>query len=96
MNPQASQAHVTSVLCKLTLSQESRCCVTSDHWDFVWEIKYWALRTLNIIIIIHIMNYEESDRGQTITAKKPNSMNNRWIHTKQQESIKGNSPLFIL
>ena len=51
---------------------------------------------LNIIIIIHIMNYEESDRGQRITAKKPNSMNNRWIHTKQQESIKGNSPLFIL
>ena len=47
---QASQAHGTSVLCKLTFSQESRCRVTSNRWDFVWEIKYWGLRTLNIII----------------------------------------------
>ena len=28
---------------------ESRCRVTGDRWDFVWEIKYWGLRTLNII-----------------------------------------------
>ena len=31
VDPQASQAHVTSVLCKLTLSQESRCRVTSNR-----------------------------------------------------------------
>ena len=24
---------------------------TSNRWDFVWEIKYWGLRTLNIIIL---------------------------------------------
>ena len=47
---QASQAHGTSVLCKLTFSQESQCRVTSNRWDFVWEIKYWGLRTLNFII----------------------------------------------
>ena len=34
----------------ITFSQESRCRVTSDRWDVVWEIKYWGLRTLNIII----------------------------------------------
>ena len=27
-------------------SQESRYRVTSNRWDFVWEIKYWGLRTL--------------------------------------------------
>ena len=26
---------------------------TSNRWDFVWEIKYWALRTLNIIILTY-------------------------------------------
>ena len=50
MIAQASQAHVTSVWCKFTISQESRCCITSNRWDFVWEIKYWGLRMLNIII----------------------------------------------
>ena len=49
----ASQAHGTSVLCKLTFSQESRCRVTSNRWDFVLEIKYWGLRTLNIIIFTY-------------------------------------------
>ena len=51
MIAQASKAHVTSVLHKFTISQEIRCCVTSNHWDFVWEIKYWGLQMLNIIII---------------------------------------------
>ena len=40
---QASQAHVTSVLCKLTFAQESRCRVTSNRWFLVREIKYWGL-----------------------------------------------------
>ena len=31
-------------------SHESRCRITSDRWDIVWEIKYWGLRTLNIIL----------------------------------------------
>ena len=44
-----SQAHVTSA-CKLTFSQESRCRVIRNRWDFVLEIKYRGLRTLNIII----------------------------------------------
>ena len=48
--PQASQADVTGVLCKLTFSRESRCRVTSNRWDFVWEMKYWGPRTPNIII----------------------------------------------
>ena len=30
--------------------KESRCRITIDRWDFVWEIKYWGLQTLNIII----------------------------------------------
>ena len=50
MIAQASQAHVTSMLCKFTISQESGCCITSNRWDFVWEIKYWGLQMLNIII----------------------------------------------
>ena len=33
MKPQASQAHVTSMLCKLTFSKGSRCRVTSNRWD---------------------------------------------------------------
>ena len=38
--------------------------------------------------------YEESDRGQTITAKKTTkSMNS---HQKTEEYIKGKPPLFIL
>ena len=37
--------------------------------------------------------YGENVRGQTITAKKMNSMN---PHQKTQEYIKGKSPLFIL
>ena len=52
---QASQPHVTSVLCQLTFSQESRCRVTSNRWDFAWEIKYWGLRTLNIIILTYFL-----------------------------------------
>lgn len=43
--PQASQAHVTSVLCKLTLSQESQCHVTSNSWDFC--IRNKILRSVN-------------------------------------------------
>ena len=31
---------VTSVLCKLTFSKRVGCRVTSNRWDFVWEIKY--------------------------------------------------------
>ena len=53
VKPQASQSHVSSVLCKLTFSQESRCRVTSNRWDFVWEIEYWGLRTVNIIILTY-------------------------------------------
>ena len=35
--------------CK-TFSWESGCRVTSNGWDLgIWEIKYWGLRTLNII-----------------------------------------------
>ena len=36
----------TRVLCKLTFSKKSRCRVTSNSWDFAWEIKFWGLRTL--------------------------------------------------
>ena len=32
------------------LTRASRYRITSDHWDVVWEIKYWGLRTINIII----------------------------------------------
>ena len=39
--------HVTSVM--YIFSREIRCRVTNDRWDFVWEIKYWGLRTLKII-----------------------------------------------
>ena len=53
IKPQAFQSHVSSVLCKLTFSQESRCRVTSNRWDFVWEIEYWGLRTVNIIILTY-------------------------------------------
>ena len=31
LKPQAPQAHVSSVLCKLTFSQESRCGITSNR-----------------------------------------------------------------
>ena len=34
----------------LPLTRASRCRLTSDRWDVVWEIKYWGLRTINIII----------------------------------------------
>ena len=53
MNSQVYQAHVTSLLCKLTFSQESRFCITNNRWDFEWEIQYWDLRTLNIIILTY-------------------------------------------
>ena len=33
-----------------TFAQESQCHVTSDRWDFIWEIEYWGLRTPNFII----------------------------------------------
>ena len=59
MHAQASQAHVTIVLCKLTFSQESRCRITSNCWEFVWEIKYWGLRTLNIIILTYFSIKED-------------------------------------
>ena len=49
VSPQVSQAHVMSVLCKLTFSQESQCRITSNRW----EIKYWGLRTLNTIILTY-------------------------------------------
>ena len=93
--PQASQAQVTSVLCKLTFSQESRCRVTSNRWDFVWEIKYWGLRTLNIIILtyfsIKYINLALSNKNsQTNPTKSMNS------HQTTKEYIKGKSPLFIL
>ena len=52
---QVSQPHVTNVLCQLTFSQESRCRVTSNRWNFAWEIKYWGLRTLNIIILTYFL-----------------------------------------
>ena len=58
---QASQAHVTSVLCKLTFSQESRCRLTSNRWDFVWEIKHWGLRTLNIIFFTFFYKISKGD-----------------------------------
>ena len=54
MNSQVYQAHVTSLLCKWTFSQESRFCVTNNRWDFEWEIQYWDLRTLNIIILTYL------------------------------------------
>ena len=38
--------------------------------------------------------YEEGDKGQTITAKKPTK--SMISHQKTQEYIKGKSPLFIL
>ena len=38
------------------------------------------------------MNYEESD-GSNNNSQKPRL--NQWIHTKQQECIKGKFPLFI-
>ena len=34
----------------LPLTRVSRYRITSDRWDVVWEIKYWGLRTINIII----------------------------------------------
>ena len=53
MNSQVYQAHVTSFLRKLTFSQESQFCVTNNRWDFEWEIQYWDLWTLNIIILTY-------------------------------------------
>ena len=41
---QAFQAQVTSVECKFTFSQESRCGVTGNRWNVVREIKYWGLK----------------------------------------------------
>ena len=41
---QAFQAQVTSVECKFTFSQDSRCGVTGNRWDVVGEIKYWCLK----------------------------------------------------
>ena len=47
----------------------------------------------SVLPLLRIINYEESDRGQTMTAKKPSkSMNS---HQKTQEYIKGKAPLFI-
>ena len=37
-------------------SQESRCRVTNDRWDFVWEIKYWGLQTLNVTFFFYKIN----------------------------------------
>ena len=60
---QVSQAHVTSVLCKLTFSQESWCRATSNRWDFVWEIKYWGLRMLNRIIFLTLIFFYTKNLG---------------------------------
>ena len=35
---------------RLPLTRASRYRITSDRWDVVWEIKYWGLQTINIII----------------------------------------------
>ena len=35
---------------RLPLKRASRYRFTSDRWDVVWEIKYWGLRTTNIVI----------------------------------------------
>ena len=59
----ASQAHVKSVSRKLTFSQESRCHVTSNRWDFVWEIEYWGLQTLNIIIFLTLIFFYKINKG---------------------------------
>ena len=32
-------------------TRSSRYRVTSDRWEFVWEMKYWGLRTINIVIL---------------------------------------------
>ena len=50
---QAFQAHVTSVLCKFTFSQESRCRVTSNRWDFVWE--------MNILFLLFFCKINKGD-----------------------------------
>ena len=48
---QAFQAQVTSVECKFTFSQESRCGVTGNRWVVVREIKYWGLRMLPFFLV---------------------------------------------
>ena len=69
--PQVSQGHVTSVLCKLTFSQESRCGVTSNRWDFVWETKYWGLRCF----IFHTKSQRLLVTRHRLSREKVNSHN---------------------
>ena len=42
----STRRYKLSVLCKLTFSKRVGCRVTSNRWDFVWEIKY-ILRSAN-------------------------------------------------
>ena len=96
---QAYQAHVMSVLCKYTFSQESRCRVTSNrcfNFTFFYDINkgdlplmYSCVFWCEFIDLVGLFSYyEESDRGHTITAKK--------MHQTTQEYIIGRSPLFML
>ena len=43
--------HRRSKLKLLGWTRSSRYRVTSDRWVFVWEMKYWGLRTINIVIL---------------------------------------------
>ena len=96
---------------KLTLrvcsSQESRCRVTNDRWDFVCESRH-RLKQFCLAVVVwppaqkktagglaaFTSYYEESDRGHTITANPPT--NYRCPHQSTQEYIKGKPPLLIL
>lgn len=43
--------HRLNKLKLLGWTRSSRYRVTSDRWEFVWEMKYWGLRTINIVIL---------------------------------------------
>ena len=71
--PQASQADVTGVLCKLTFSRESRCRVTSNRWDFLSEIKYCRpqyfiphTQSQRLLVTRHRISCEKVDLHNTI------------------------------
>ena len=38
------------------ISQASRYYVTSNRWDVVWEVEYWVLQTINIVIFCLLIN----------------------------------------
>ena len=38
------------------ISQASRYCVTSNRWDVVWEVEYWVLQTINIVMFCLLIN----------------------------------------